>query len=124
MEEGFGTATIWFALAVISTLLSSRLRISMALMEICVGVAVAALLGLFGGIEALGLQHEWLRFFAALGSVLLTFLAGAELNPDALRMKLKEVSVRETDNHNCQCCYGTYYCWSGYCFYYNTRQKR
>jgi Kef-type K+ transport system membrane component KefB len=36
---------------------------------------------------------EWLRFLASVGAVLLTFLAGAELEPDVMRSKLKEVSV-------------------------------
>jgi Kef-type K+ transport system membrane component KefB len=34
-----------------------------------------------------------LRFLAASGAVVLTFLAGAELDPDIVRMKLTEVSV-------------------------------
>ena len=33
------------------------------------------------------------RFLASSGAVLLTFLAGAELEPDVLRSKLKEVTV-------------------------------
>src|SRR5262249_27836371 len=37
--------------------------------------------------------EEWLRFLASSGAVILTFLAGAELDPDAVRAKWKEVSV-------------------------------
>jgi len=33
------------------------------------------------------------RFLASAGAVLLTFLAGAELDPTVMRTKLKEVSV-------------------------------
>ena len=33
--------------------------------------------------EALALNAEWVRFLASSGAVVLTFLAGAELDPDA-----------------------------------------
>ena len=38
-------------------------------------------------------DSEWLRFLASSGAVLLTFLAGAELDPLVIRTKLTEVSV-------------------------------
>lgn len=93
MESAFTTATIWLALAVLSTILASHLRISMALVEICVGVAAAAIVGKFFGPDALGSNLEWLKFIAASGAVLLTFLAGAELEPSVMRKKIKEVTV-------------------------------
>jgi len=49
MQEMFATSAVWFGLAVLSAILASHLRISMALMEICVGVAAAALAGRFWG---------------------------------------------------------------------------
>jgi Kef-type K+ transport system membrane component KefB len=51
---------------------------------------VATYLGIF---DALGTNQEWLRFLASSGAVLLTFLAGAELEPQVIRTKWKEVSV-------------------------------
>jgi Kef-type K+ transport system membrane component KefB len=93
MESAFTTATIWLALAVFSTIIASHLRISMALVEICVGVAAAAVAGRFFGPDALGSNLEWLKFIAASGAVLLTFLAGAELEPTVMRTKIKEVTV-------------------------------
>jgi len=42
---------------------------------------------------ALGANLDWLRFIASVGAVLLTFLAGAELDPAAMRAKWKEVVV-------------------------------
>ncbi len=93
MESAFTTATIWLALAVLSTILASHLRISVALVEICVGVAAAAIVGRFFGPDALGSDLEWLKFIAASGAVLLTFLAGAELEPTVMRTKIKEVTV-------------------------------
>lgn len=38
MESIFLTATLWLALAVVSALIASSLRLSIALVEICVGV--------------------------------------------------------------------------------------
>jgi Kef-type K+ transport system membrane component KefB len=93
MEEAFRIASIWLALAVISTIIASHLRISMALVEICVGMAAAFIVGQFFGTDALGANQEWLRFIASTGAVLLTFLAGAELDPTAMRTKLREVIV-------------------------------
>lgn len=93
MEPIFLTATLWLALAVVSALIASALRISIALVEICVGVVAAALIGSFGLGDALAADKEWIRFLAASGAVVLTFLAGAELDPDVIRTKLTEVSV-------------------------------
>ena len=93
MEPIFITASLWLALAVISALLASSLRISIALVEICVGVAAAASTGWFGLDDVLAANAEWVRFLAASGAVVLTFLAGAELDPDVIRVKLAEVSV-------------------------------
>ena len=38
-------------------------------------------------------NEQWLHFLASTGAVLLTFLAGAELDPAVIRTKLTEVSV-------------------------------
>jgi len=93
MLEQFTFATFWLALAVISTILANRLKISMALMEICVGAVAGYIATRFVGIDAIHVNSEWLKFIAASGAVVLTFLAGAELDPVSLRKKLKEVSV-------------------------------
>jgi Kef-type K+ transport system membrane component KefB len=93
LEQFFTVASIWLALAVISAIIAYHLRISIALVEICVGVAVAALATYWGKLDSLGANHEWLRFLASSGAVLLTFLAGAELDPAVIRTKLKEVTV-------------------------------
>jgi Kef-type K+ transport system membrane component KefB len=93
MEQIFIIASLWLGLAVLSAVLAYHLRISIALVEICVGVVAAAVAASFGKIDALGSNLEWLRFLASSGAVLLTFLAGAELEPEVLRTKLKEVSA-------------------------------
>lgn len=93
MEPIFITATLWLALAVVSALVASSLRISIALVEICVGVGAAATTDWFGLNDVLAANSEWVRFLAAAGAVLLTFLAGAELDPDVIKTKLTEVGV-------------------------------
>jgi Kef-type K+ transport system membrane component KefB len=87
MEGVFAVAALWIALALASTFLASLFRISTALVEIVVGIAAAAVAAQFFAPDALGSERPWLAFVAATGSVVLTFLAGAELNPIVLRSK-------------------------------------
>lgn len=93
MEHAFTLATLWFGLAVLSAILAYHVGVSIALIEICLGVAAAWLAGYLGQGDALGVDLEWLRFLASAGAVLLTFLAGAELDATVIRRKLKEVTV-------------------------------
>ena len=82
MENQWLQAALWMGLALIATLLSLRIAISIALLEIIVGV--------IGG-NFLPLQRtEWVNFLAGFGSILLTFLAGAEVEPEILRKRFKE----------------------------------
>jgi Kef-type K+ transport system membrane component KefB len=80
-------------LAVLATILGNRLKISGALMEILVGVAAGAAAARFLGEGFFALDAEWVRLLASIGAVLLTFLAGAELEPGVMRRKLGEVSA-------------------------------
>jgi Kef-type K+ transport system membrane component KefB len=74
-------AALWIGLALVASLASIRLGISVALLEIGVGM--------LGG-NFLGLQSTpWIDFLAGFGAVLLTFLAGAEIDPDSLRRHLR-----------------------------------
>lgn len=93
MLDMFSHASMWLFLAVISTVLANRLKISMALMEICIGAFAAYIAVLYFGTNTLNPDAEWLRFVAISGAVLLTFLAGTELDPDSLKTKLNEVTL-------------------------------
>ena len=93
METMFATAALWLGLAVLAAVIAYHLKMSIALVEICLGVVAAAAMGHFFGPDALGNNAEWLRFLASTGAVLLTFLAGAELDPRVMRAKLGEVST-------------------------------
>jgi hypothetical protein len=69
MEHLFATASLWLALAILSALLASTLRLSIALVEICVGVAAAATIETFGLGDLLAADSEWVRFLAATGAM-------------------------------------------------------
>lgn len=74
-------AAAWMGLALLASLLSIRVGISVALMEIFVGILAGNFLDLT--------TTSWIDFLATFGSGLLTFLAGAEIDPDSLRRHLK-----------------------------------
>ncbi|MEO0238275.1 MAG: cation:proton antiporter [candidate division WOR-3 bacterium] len=93
MENIFIIASIWLCLAVISAIIAYHLKISIALVEICVGILAAFFSNKFLGSELVGNDQEWLKFLASTGSIFLTFLAGAELDPKVIKVKLKEVFV-------------------------------
>ncbi len=89
MTDIFALAALWLGLALVATLLSIRLRIATALSEIVVGTVIGALIGA----AALGTDQSWIKFLSSTGAVVLTFLAGAELDPVVLRKSWKEASA-------------------------------
>src|ERR1035441_6685162 len=80
-------AAFWMGLALLASLISIRLGISVALIEIVVGVIVGNIH--FGQYHNLLRTTEWTNFLALLGSGVLTFLAGAEIDPASLRANLR-----------------------------------
>jgi len=77
MDNVWLVSSLWLALALLASLISIRIGISVALVEIIVGV--------FGG-NLLGLTiNPWVSYLAGAGSIVLTFLAGAEIDPDVVR---------------------------------------
>ena len=94
MEITWGIAAIWLGLALVASLLSIRFKMSVALVEILVGIAAGNLALLLDHYHVLGLRwelkpNEWIAFLAGFGSILLTFMAGAEIEPSLLRKSLK-----------------------------------
>ena len=86
-------AAFWFLSALISTLIANRLKISNALMEIIIGAIVGFLAFKSGFTEKLALDADWMKFIAGVAAIMLTFLAGSELNPDSLKSKFKEITI-------------------------------
>lgn len=93
MLEIYSIAALWLALAILATILANRLKMSMALMEICVGAIAGCIVTYFFGSDVLKANSEWLQFIAGAGAIILTFLAGAELDPASLKTKIKEASI-------------------------------
>ena len=77
--------TIWIAMALLASVISVRFGISVALVEILVG----AVLGNIPGLKEHISQTEITTFLAGAGSLMLTFLAGAEIDPVSLRKHWK-----------------------------------
>jgi len=93
METIYLVAAFWFFAAVLSTVLANRLKISIALMEIIVGSLIGFAAFHLDCFDKLDLNADWMKFCTGTGAMLLTFLAGAELNPDFMKSKIKEVSI-------------------------------
>ena len=81
MDNTYLIAALWMGLALLASLVSIRIGISVALIEIGLGVIGGNVLGLH--------TTPWIDFLAAFGAVLLTFLAGAEIDPESLRRHLR-----------------------------------
>ncbi len=73
-------SSVWLALALAASIISIRVAISVALVEIVVG-AIAG--------NTIGLEiTPWVNFLAGFGAILLTFLAGAEIEMQVIRNNL------------------------------------
>lgn len=82
MENMWLVAAEWVGLSLLAGLVAGWTGISVSLIEIAVGVIAGNYLGLH--------TNTWINFLAGFGSILLTFLAGAEVDPVVLRNKFKE----------------------------------
>jgi glutathione-regulated potassium-efflux system ancillary protein KefC len=93
MQNVWVLASIWVGLALVATLLGIWLKISTALTEIVVGTVAQLIVGAFFFKTGLGGKADWITFLAGTGAIVLTFLAGAELDPKVFRAKWKEAMV-------------------------------
>jgi Kef-type K+ transport system membrane component KefB len=93
MTETWLLATLWIGLALIATLLSIWLGIATALSEIVVGTVAQLIIGALIGSAFLGTGQSWIVFLSSSGAIMLTFLAGAELDPAVFKLKWKEASA-------------------------------
>lgn len=80
MNNVWFIASVWMAVALLASLISVRVGISVALIEIVLGV----LAGNFLHFQT----NPWIDFLASFGSILLTFLAGTEIEPESFRKHL------------------------------------
>jgi Kef-type K+ transport system membrane component KefB len=78
-------AFVWVAMALVASLISVRIGVSVALVEILVGAVVGNLPGAAHWVQ----QTAFTTFLASIGSIMLTFLAGAEIDPPTLKRHWK-----------------------------------
>jgi glutathione-regulated potassium-efflux system ancillary protein KefC len=89
MTDIYALAALWIGLALAAALASIWLRVATSLSEIVVGTLAGAVLGT----AVLGVDATWIKFLAGAGAILLTFLAGAEIDPEAFRRQWKEATA-------------------------------
>jgi len=93
LTEIYSLATLWLGLALVATLVSIWLRIATAMSEIIVGTVAQLIIGALIGASVLGTDQSWIKFLAGTGAVILTFLAGAELDPQVMRREWKQAVI-------------------------------
>jgi len=76
MQNVWFLAAAWMGLAFVASVVSIRIGVSVALLEIGAGIIAGNLFGFQ--------PTEWINFLATFGAGLLTFLAGAEIDPESL----------------------------------------
>ena len=82
VQKIYVVAAARMLLALVASMISIRIGLSVALTEMLIGA-------LAGNALHLPNSAQWLTFLAGFGSVLLTFLAGAEIDPQSLRRQWK-----------------------------------
>jgi Kef-type K+ transport system membrane component KefB len=92
MTDVWFHAALWLGLALLATLFSIWLRVATALSEIVVGTVAQLCIGALVGTAFLGADESWIKFLSGTGAIVLTFLAGAELDPAVFRLKWKEAT--------------------------------
>ena len=77
MENVWLASAVWLGLALFASIISIRVAMSVALVEIMVGAVAGNTIGLH--------LTEWVNFLAGFGAILLTFLAGTEIDSRVVR---------------------------------------
>jgi glutathione-regulated potassium-efflux system ancillary protein KefC len=93
MTATWALAALWLGLALAATLLSIWFGIATALSEIVVGIIAQLVIGALLGGATLGTGESWVQFLSGTGAIVLTFLAGAELDPVVFKRKWRQASA-------------------------------
>jgi Kef-type K+ transport system membrane component KefB len=93
MMNTWALSALWVGLALAATLLAIWFKISTALSEIVVGTVAQLVIGAFLAHGGLLGNTQWITFLAGTGAIVLTFLAGAELDPVIFKTKWKEALI-------------------------------
>jgi Dynamin family/Sodium/hydrogen exchanger family len=93
MTNTWVLSALWVDLALVATLFAIWFRVSTALSEIVVGTVAQLIIGALLGSGGLLGNTAWITFLAGTGAIVLTFLAGAELDPTIFRSKWREALI-------------------------------
>jgi len=93
MTNTWALCALWVGLALVATLLAIWFKIASALTEIVVGTVAQLVIGAFMAQGGLLGNTQWITFLAGTGAIVLTFLAGAELDPLIFKTKWREALV-------------------------------
>lgn len=80
MDNVWLASSVWIGLALVASVISIRVAISVALIEIIVGAIAGNVIGLD--------ITPWVNFLAGFGAIMLTFLAGTEIDAKVVRNNL------------------------------------
>ena len=80
MDNVWLASALWLGLALLASVISIRVAMSVALVEIIVGTVAGNVIGLT--------ITPWVNFLAGFGAILLTFLAGTEIDRSVIRHHL------------------------------------
>src|ERR1039457_598015 len=90
MANAWALSALWVGLALVATLLAIWFRVATALSEIIVGTVAQLVIGAFLAHGGLLGSTQWITYLAGTGAIVLTFLAGAELDPVIFKTKWRE----------------------------------
>ena len=93
MENSWAIAAVWLGLRAVRQFRGHSLPGMHRVVEILVGIAAGNLLILLNDRGIISWEpktNDWIAFLAGFGSILLTFMAGTEVRPNALRRDFKE----------------------------------
>ncbi len=95
----YWVAFVWVGMALAASLISIRIGVSVALVEIVVG----AIVGNLPHASSFLHQTQFTVFLASIGSMVLTFLAGAEVDPPPCAGTGRRASASEWHRSRCRC---------------------
>lgn len=118
METLYASTLIIISLAVLATVLAYLLKISIALVEIFIGIVGGFALEIWFPDYLLGMNSAWFTMLASIGALMLTFLAGCELDASVLKRGWKSSGVIGVASFlapflGCAACAYYFFGWSG-----------
>lgn len=93
MTAVWAQAALWLGLALVASLVSIWLKVATALSEIIIGTIAQLVIGVALGAAILQADASWILFLSGAGAILLTFLAGAELDPVVFRKNWRQATA-------------------------------